>query len=280
LAGKFIQKMVESEVEKLEDLSLREEREEGENVVAEGDDATADKPKKKKNKKKKKAGSKQTEPPTVPVSKLFPDSNFPLGEIQEYTNEYFFVLCSNLWRTTNEEKRYLENLEKDNYNEARKAAEVHRQVRAYAQKTIKPGMTMIEICELIENGTRNLIEVNGLEAGIGFPTGCSLNHVAAHYTPNSGDPTVLQYDDVMKIDFGTQINGRIIDCAFTMSFNPKYDKLLEAVKEATNTGIKQAGIDVRLCDIGAAVQEVMESYEVEIDGKTYQGNLFSHSQAH
>jgi methionyl aminopeptidase len=138
-------------------------------------------------------------------------------------------------------------------------------------------MTMIEICELIENGTRNLIEVNGLEAGIGFPTGCSLNNVAAHYTPNSGDPTVLQYDDVMKIDFGTQINGRIIDCAFTMSFNPKYDKLLEAVKEATNTGIKQAGIDVRLCDIGAAVQEVMESYEVELDGKTYQGTIVSPS---
>jgi len=73
----------------------------------------------------------------------------------------------------------------------------------------------------------------------------------------------------MKIDFGTHINGRIIDCAFTVAFNPQYDKLLQAVKEATNTGIKEAGIDVRLCDIGAAIQEVMESYEVEINGKTY-----------
>jgi methionyl aminopeptidase len=27
---------------------------------------------------------------------------------------------------------------------------------------------------------------------------------------------------------------------------------------------------VRLCDVGAAIQEVMESYEVELDGKTYQ----------
>jgi len=49
--------------------------------------------------------------------------------------------------------------------------------------------------------------------------------------------------------------------------------LLAAVKDATNTGIKEAGIDVRLCDIGAAIQEVMESYEVEIEGKTYQGKL-------
>ena len=31
----------------------------------------------------------------------------------------------------------------------------------------------------------------------------------------------------------------------------------------------KAGIDVRLCDIGAAIQEVMESYEVEIKGKVY-----------
>jgi methionyl aminopeptidase len=38
-----------------------------------------------------------------------------------------------------------------------------------------------------------------------------VNHVAAHYTPNTGDATVLQYGDVMKIDFGTQIEGRIID---------------------------------------------------------------------
>lgn len=34
-------------------------------------------------------------------------------------------------------------------------------------------------------------------------------------------------------------------------------------------GVKEAGIDVRLCDIGAAIQEVMESYEVELEGKTY-----------
>lgn len=35
--------------------------------------------------------------------------------------------------------------------------------------------------------------------------------------------------------------------------------------------MQEAGIDVRLCDVGEAIQEVMESYEVELDGKTYQG---------
>jgi len=57
-----------------------------------------------------------------------------------------------------------------------------------------------------------------------------------------------------------------------MTFDPVYDNLLAAVKDATNTGVREAGIDVRLGDIGTAIQEVMESYEVEIGGKTHQGN--------
>lgn len=121
----------------------------------------------------------------------------------------------------------------------------------------------------------------GLERGIGFPTGCSINHCAAHYTPNPGDNTVLGKDDVCKIDFGTQVNGHIIDCAFTVAFNPVYDPLLLAVKEATNAGIAAAGIDVRLCDIGEAIQEVMESHEVTLGNKTFPvkavENLCGHS---
>lgn len=101
-------------------------------------------------------------------------------------------------------------------NEVREAAEVHRQVRAYAKKIMKPGMLMIDICNAIEDGTRALIKENGLDRGIGFPTGCSLNFCAAHYTPNSGDKTVLQYDDVCKIDFGTHVNGRIMVCISLM----------------------------------------------------------------
>ncbi|KAJ0805719.1 putative non-specific protein-tyrosine kinase RLK-Pelle-RLCK-XV family [Helianthus annuus] len=35
----------------------------------------------------------------------------------------------------------------------------------------------------------------------------------------------------------------------------------------------EAGIDVRLCDIGAAIQEVMESYEIEINRKVFQAEM-------
>lgn len=75
----------------------------------------------------------------------------------------------------------------ETYDNIRKAAEVHRQVRSYARKTIRPGMTMTEIAELVEDGTRALVEEDGLERGVAFPTGLSLNEVAAHYSPNAGD---------------------------------------------------------------------------------------------
>ncbi|KAF9304561.1 Methionine aminopeptidase 2 [Mortierella antarctica] len=244
----------------------------GEEEEKTGPTGAARKKKKKSNKKKKKV--KQTEPPTIPLSTIFPSKIYPEGELSEYKDD-------NLWRTTSEEKRALEKQNFDQYNDARRAAEVHRQVRQYARRTIKPGMTMIEICEMIENGTRNLVEANGFDSGIAFPTGCSLNHVAAHYTPNAGDKTVIQYGDVCKIDFGVHVGGRIVDSAFTLTFDPVYDNLLAAVRDATNTGVREAGIDVRMGDIGAAIQEVMESYEVEIGGKTYPvkpiRNLTGHS---
>ena len=142
-------------------------------------------------------------------------------------------------------------------------------------------MKIIDIAKKIENATALLIQKDGIKRGWGFPTGLSLNNCAAHYTPNYGDNTILNKNDVMKLDFGIQVEGKIIDCAFTLTWDEKYDELLNAVKEATNTGIKCAGIDARLCEIGSSIQEVMEAHEIVLDGKVYPiksiRNLSGHS---
>ena len=109
---------------------------------------------------------------------------------------------------------------------------------------------------------------------------------------------VLGEKDVLKVDFGVHVKGRILDSAFTLNFDPTYDKLLEAVKAATDTGIRvcilghfcigtgpscglltrgtrvrlqEAGIDVRLGELAGYIQETMESYEVEVNGKVLPG---------
>ncbi|KAF3921167.1 hypothetical protein ABW21_db0202154 [Orbilia brochopaga] len=222
----------------------------------------------------------QSDPPRVPLSTLFPNQVYPEGECSDYND--------NLSRTTSEEKRHLDRMTNDSHQEFRKGAEIHRQVRQYARRMIKPGMGLTDIANNIEDSVRalaghdGLTEGDGLIAGVGFPTGLSINNCAAHYTPNAGNKMTLGEKDVMKVDFGVHVNGKIVDSAFTLAFDPTFDNLLAAVKDATNTGVKEAGIDVRVCDIGSSIQEVMESYEVEIGGTTYPvksiRNLNGHNQ--
>jgi methionyl aminopeptidase len=199
-----------------------------------------EKKKKRKRSKKTKKGVlpelKQTNPPRVLLSTLFP-SAYPTGELVPYENTS---------RTSSEEARYESRLWDDDFlTDYRQAAEIHRQVRQYAQKElIKPGASLLSIAEGIEDSIRALSGHQGLEAGdglkasMGFPTGLCLNNVAAHWTPNPGGKEVLlEKSDVLKVDFGVHVNGRIVDSAFTVAFDHTYDNLLAAVKEATNTGI-------------------------------------------
>ena len=194
--------------------------------------------KKKKNKTKAPLLVKQSSPPRVLLSDLFPSGDYPKGEVQSYTKA----------RTAADESSYdarrhsEDDLFLQNY---RKAAEVHRQARRWVQETVKPGWTLQDIAEGIEDSVRALLGHAGLDpgdslkAGMGFPTGLCLNHQVAHYTPNPGQKdVVLQQQDMMKVDFGVHINGWIIDSAFTMAFDHAYDNLLAGVKDATNTGIK------------------------------------------
>jgi methionyl aminopeptidase len=166
-----------------------------------------------------------------------------VGQIVEYiTNN------DNLKRTTADELHHLsamKNMDDSFLNDYRKAAEVHRQVRQHVQKIAKPGVSMTHLAQEIEDGVRAILGQQGIEtgdalkAGMGFPTGLCLNNVAAHWTPNpGGKEIVLQYDDVLKVDFGVHINGWIVDSASTIAANPVYDNLLAAVKAATNTGLR------------------------------------------
>ena len=204
-----------------------------------------EKKKKRKRSKKKKTQRgtlratdlKQTTPPRVLISSLFP-SGYPTGELVPYDE--------NTARTTDEESRYNSRLWDEGFlADYRQAAEIHRQVRQYAQKElIKPGASLLSIAEGIEDGVRALSGHQGLETGdglkasMGFPTGLCLNNVAAHWTPNpGGKDVILENSDVLKVDFGVHVNGRIVDSAFTIAFDHTYDNLLAAVQEATNTGI-------------------------------------------
>ncbi len=151
--------------------------------------------------------------------------------------------------------------------------EIHKEVRRFLQPYLRPGIKLTDIASLIELKTEELTmgmtDAKPVNKGIGFPVGLAINECAAHFHPDIGSSQVLLQSDIIKIDFGVEVNQWIVDSAFTIYFDNKYDVLTDAVKDATYTGIKNIGIDISIPEWGAQIQEVMESYEIKLDGKTH-----------
>ena len=165
-----------------------------------------------------------------------------------------------------------------------KAGKMHYDIRNWVRTWIQPNMNLLDITNKIENEIKlrtNFETDNPLNRGLAFPVSLSINNCAAHYGSLKNEQNILQEDDICKIDFGIHFNGYMVDSAFTISFNDKYDKLIECGREATNKGVSLVVPDMILGEIGEQIQEIIESYEIELNGKTYKlksiGDLSGHS---
>jgi methionyl aminopeptidase len=157
-------------------------------------------------------------------------------------------------------------------DDLREGGLIHERVRNWAlsEGVIQPGVKLYDMCGEIEEAVRRLVGFEPPTRCLAFPCGCSLNHVAAHYSPTSAaDSTALQTSDVMKIDLGVAINGHIVDSAFTVCFDERFAPLIAASREATNRGIRKAGPDARISEISADIEETIRSFQLEIDGHVY-----------
>lgn len=144
--------------------------------------------------------------------------------------------------------------EEDKFEKYRKAGEAAKAVREIARKIVQPGIPIIDICEKIES------ELLNRGVGLSFPCNVSINNIAAHYTSPPDDKTLINEKDVVKIDFGTHFDGYIADTAFTVSFNPEHDKLIEASEKAFEVAIEMVkpGVESRL--IGEKIEETIKGY--------------------
>src|SRR5712692_5121489 len=111
------------------------------------------------------------------------------------------------------------------------AGKIASEVRENARKKYYVGSTLLEICGSIE---KEIAQKGGKCA---FPVNTSLNEIAAHYTAEPNDGIVVKDTDLLKIDLGVQINGYIADTAVTISYEPKYDYLVQAAEAALREAI-------------------------------------------
>ncbi|MFX1287223.1 MAG: type II methionyl aminopeptidase [Promethearchaeota archaeon] len=119
-----------------------------------------------------------------------------------------------------------------------KAGNIAQEVKKFIKPQVKVGMN---IFNLIEKAETKIIE---LEGGWAFPVNVSINNIAAHYTsPIKDDELIVEDGDIVKIDLGVQVDGYIVDTAFTVSFND--DKALENIIQATEIALEAAKMMVK-----------------------------------
>ncbi len=136
----------------------------------------------------------------------------------------------------------------------REAGRIAVLVREEAEKIVEPGALLLDICEKLE---KKIVELGGKPA---FPLNISINEVAAHYTSPVDDTTTIPYDSVVKIDIGVHVDGYIADTAFTISFSEKWQRLLDAVKDALERALETVKPGVRFAETARVIETSIKKY--------------------
>jgi len=148
-----------------------------------------------------------------------------------------------------------------------KAGKIVSKVRTDASKMIKNGLPILDLVEYVEG------EILNSGAGIAFPCNVSVNDITAHYTSPAGDTSKLVTGDLVKLDLGAEVDGFIADSAVTVMVPgdnleelfdedtlEKNQRIIDASAAGLEAAINTVKAGVKVCDIGAAIEEAISEY--------------------
>jgi len=139
--------------------------------------------------------------------------------------------------------------------ELKKAGKIAKNALRLSEKLLKPEAPLLEIADTIE---QYIIDHGGYPA---FPVNISINDVAAHYTPDINDKSVIREGDVVKVDLGVHIEGWIVDAAITIEINDnKYKELIKASKEALDSVRKILKKGISISEVGSVIERTITNY--------------------
>jgi methionyl aminopeptidase len=135
-------------------------------------------------------------------------------------------------------------------------------ILAELRAMVKPGVTTAQIDALAEQRVREAGAEPAFKGYHGYPaTVCaSVNEQVVHGIPSA---RALNEGDIISIDMGAQMDGFFGDCAVTVPVGavaPEAAELLRVTEEALFRGIEAVKPGARVSDIGAAVQQHVETH--------------------
>ncbi|MEP6507967.1 MAG: type I methionyl aminopeptidase [Gemmatimonadales bacterium] len=131
------------------------------------------------------------------------------------------------------------------------------------EESVRPGMTTAQLDAIAEEFIRSHPgAVPSFKGLYDFPASIcsSINNEIVHSIPSK--KRVLNEGDVVSIDVGVHFDGYHTDSATTVAvgkISDESERLLSVTREALDAGVKAARAGNHLGDIGAAVQEIVES---------------------
>lgn len=143
-------------------------------------------------------------------------------------------------------------MDEDELSLWKKAGSISARARDLGASMIEEGVTYNEVATTVEDFIRD----QGAE--VAFPVNIALNDVAAHYTPRPGDRDKFNYGDLVKIDVGAHVDGRIGDTALTVEVGSNtYGELIKAAKRSLESAIEVIRGGISLSTIGSIVERTM-----------------------
>jgi methionyl aminopeptidase len=139
----------------------------------------------------------------------------------------------------------------------------HQEIKSF----IKPGVTTLEIDQLVEKVIRDNNAIPSFKGYGGFPgSACtSVNEQVVHGIPSA--KVILKDGDIISVDIGAIYKGYHGDSAWSYSvgqISDKAQKLLDVTKQSLFEGLKMAKAGNRLSDISHAIQTYAESFGYSI----------------
>lgn len=131
--------------------------------------------------------------------------------------------------------------------EYRRSGKITNEVRSLVRSAVKPGVSFLEICELVKKA----VESRG--GWLAFPTGIGVNEVTAHYAPQDNDGSLFRDEDLVKVDFGVHVDGYVTDTSVSVTYNPDYNLLLEATERSLEAAIATVRKEQRAGEIGREI---------------------------
>jgi len=142
----------------------------------------------------------------------------------------------------------------------REAGRITAKALRLVGEAVRPGITTLELDGIAEEYIRSENAVPAFLGYHGFPaTLCtSVNEQVVHGIPGS---RVLKDGDILSVDCGAVVDGYFGDAALTFpvgAISPQAAALLDATRRSLHAGVAKARPNMRLYDIGSAVQQVAE----------------------